>query len=569
MSSTQSLLIIAFIVLIIVVMAVVIVMNKRYIHQIAQIDQQTDALKDIAVEDAISRLKKMELSGESLKTFTTWRDNYQQLIQETQPELKKILIQAANNNSRYALFKAGKQIRNAQRLLDQGEQDLKDSKAFFNQLLESNRDNKIQYDALLKKYRKIRKNVLATGFDYSFSLDQIENQLAEMETDFDSVKNLSAQGDHVEAKRVLSKINMSLNEFSSRLPILKKREIEIKHVFPTQLSELSISYKKMIQEKYRITDIDVLATIKQIHIQISASEKLAASLQTDELEKSNQQIAEKIDHLYDVLGKELHARPFVEKNQDKIIRLLSRVGTSSQQLVAKLDHIDKSYELTHGELEEAENLSNQVARLNDQYDLDIQQLAEGKGVYSKVKESWLQTLEKLTKIEKREKEISDSVDELFSAEKIARESIEQFKQQVSLIYRRTQRRRLPGKPDSFVQMYTLVVNEIAQTDEALQQVRINMEKISQSLIQIKEDVDRLHKEADDLIHSADLCELFMQYSNKYLNYGSIKKARAQAMKYYQSFDYHDALDTIGTELEKIEPGSFARIEKNYVENKNN
>ncbi len=179
-------------------------------------------------------------------------------------------------------------------------------------------------------------------------------------------------------------------------------------------------------------------------------------------------------------------------------------------------------------------------------------------------------LDRLRQIDAEQKQMSQDVDGLYDSENVANDSIKHFKQEVSLVYRRLQRRKLPGNPDSFVQMYTLVVNEIGHVSEQLSEVRINMEKISNELIQISDDVERLKREADDIIDSANLVELTMQYSNKYSDRDAIQKAQDKAMKLYQrDYDYKNALDTIATALEKAEPGAYQRLENSYYSEKNN
>ena len=226
-------------------------------------------------------------------------------------------------------------------------------------------------------------------------------------------------------------------------------------------------------------------------------------------------------------------------------------------------HIDESYELTHGELAESRKLEQEVNDMNRQYTVDTQNIADGKGVYSEIKTSWLSMIERLREISDEQKRMSH-VDGLYDAENVANDSINRFKQEVSLVYRRLERKKLPGNPDTFIQMYTLVVNEIGHVAKELSEVRINMEKISSELIQIQEDIERLKKEADEILNSADLVELTMQYSNKYISNPEIKRARKEAYDLYQNkYEYKEALDVIATALEKVEPGSYQRIEKEY------
>ncbi|RVU71284.1 MULTISPECIES: septation ring formation regulator EzrA [Lactobacillus] len=570
MSSVQTLIVVAIIILIILIIAFMLLTNRRQMREIEAIDKAMDKIEKMHLERDIERLDKMDLAGESLTTLNTWRKSYQEAATSKIPEVQHLIETAAQQNTSYRIFKARKNIKQAQQIIKPTLEDAKNTKDVFSELLESNRENQIQYDSLIKSYREIRKMILADSFDYGNALDQIENQLAAMDDDFDEAKNLSSQGDHVEAKRVLTKIKMALNSLKEQLPKIKDAHHQLATVFQDQLREISASYKKMLSEKYYITEVNVLDEIKAIYEEIDQARKLLTDLKVDELDEKNKKIAKKIDALYDILAKEYKARPFVEKNQSKMLTLISHQQVASKRLVDKLRHIDESYELTHGELGESRRLEQEVNDMNRQYTVDTQNIADGKGVYSEIQSSWLAMLDRLRQIDAEQKQMSDDVNGLYDSENVANDSIKRFKQDVSLVYRRLQRRKLPGDPDSFVQMYTLVVNEIGRVSGELDKVRINMEKISNQLIQISDDVERLKREADDIINSANLVELTMQYSNKYSDNETIEKAQQKATSLYQDdYQYKEALDTIATALEKVEPGSYQRLENAYYSEKNN
>ena len=89
-----------------------------------------------------------------------------------------------------------------------------------------------------------------------------------------------------------------------------------------------------------------------------------------------------------------------------------------------------------------------------------------------------------------------------------------------------------------------------------------MEKISSELIQIQEDIQRLKKEADEILNSADLVELTMQYSNKYLSNPEIKRARKEAYDLYQNkYEYKEALDEAYTNKLKEYTVSFYKLQE--------
>lgn len=565
MSSTQSLLLITLIITIIVVVMAMLLINRRQLRDIEELDNELGNMEDLHLERAIGKLDQMELAGESLATLNTWKKSYQKAA-ELFPEIQRLIEDGADENARYHLVKSHQSIKQARELVDSVSEDVKNSSDVFTQLLESNRENKAQYDELMQSYREIRKEILADSFDYSVALEEIENRLSAMEEDFAQAKNLSAQGDHVEAKRVLSKIRADLTALKTKLPEVKEDQHDLQTVFADQLDEIAAGYKEMRDAKYGFGSLDVLLEIRQSNDQIDRSLAALAQLDLEETSKGMKKVEKEIKTLYGILEKEYKARPFVEKNQDKLQRLLTHQQTVSQQLIKKLRHIDESYELTHGELDESRELEREVHKMDSDYIRASQRIADGRAVYSEVQDDWIKILGRLQEIGKRQQELSEAVDGLYEAEEVAQRSIKEFKQQVSLVYRHLSRQNLPGIPEGFLQMYTLVVNEISKTSGELNQVRINMEKISEELVQISDDVDRLQREEEDIISSANLFELTMQYSNKFLDNETVVRARRNAMKLYdRDYNYKDALDTIATAVERAEPGSYQRIENSYYQ----
>ncbi|MCD5500880.1 septation ring formation regulator EzrA [Lactobacillus delbrueckii subsp. lactis] len=565
MSSTQSLLLITLIITIIVVVMAMLLINRRQLRDIEELDNELGNMEDLHLERAIGKLDQMELAGESLATLNTWKKSYQKAA-ELFPEIQRLIEDGADENARYRLVKSHQSIKQARELVDSVSEDVKNSSDVFTQLLESNRENKAQYDELMQSYREIRKEILADSFDYGVALEEIENRLSAMEEDFAQAKNLSAQGDHVEAKRVLSKIRADLTALKTKLPEVKEDQHDLQTVFADQLDEIAAGYKEMRDAKYGFGNLDVMLEIRQSNDQIDRSLAALAQLDLEETSKGMKKVEKEIKTLYGILEKEYKARPFVEKNQDKLQRLLTHQQTVSQQLIKKLRHIDESYELTHGELDESRELEREVHKMDSDYIRASQRIADGRAVYSEVQDDWIKILGRLQEIGKRQQELSEAVDGLYEAEEVAQRSIKEFKQQVSLVYRHLSRKNLPGIPEGFLQMYTLVINEISKTSGELNQVRINMEKISEELVQISDDVDRLQREAEDIISSANLFELTMQYSNKFLDNETVVRARRNAMKLYdRDYNYKDALDTIATAVERAEPGSYQRIENAYYQ----
>ncbi len=570
MSSTQTFLILGVIVVILIVLVGSIMMNASQRKKIQALNERRSHIDGQKLADQIDRLNAMSLSGESLASFESWEKVFNDTFQHHVPDVDLELDHAEEQNAGYKTFKAKANIKAADELLTEIESDLGNASEVFDQLLQSDHDNAQQLNYLLKDYQAERKNILSNSFKYGNALDQLENRLTELESDFDIVTTLSDEGDHVEAKRVLSRINMNITTLNGLLPKLEKGQQEVRTEFPNQLDEILDVYKQMEADKYNFAEINILADIRTIRKEIDQSNKYIQSLDVDELEKNNEKIAGEIDKQYAAMENEMKARKIVEKKQESLVKAFNTASSNSHQLIQKLDHIDQSYQLTHGELKEATDLDAEVNQMQSDFEIDQQKMADGEAVYSILRNDFYQVEERLVAIAARQKEISDDVDGLFEAEKIAAGSLDNFAQEVSLVKRKIDRQKLPGLPREFVDFYNVVLNEITDLNSELNQVRINLEQISGKLILVQQDINKLRDEADSIVDSARLVENAVQYANKFITTAEIKLAIQDAMQLYQDeFDYQKALDTIATALEKVEPGSFHRIEQDYNKEQNN
>lgn len=72
-----------------------------------------------------------------------------------------------------------------------------------------------------------------------------------------------------------------------------------------------------------------------------------------------------------------------------------------------------------------------------------------------------------------------------------------------------------------------------------------------------------------MLDEAALTEQMMQHANRYRHsYAEVKASIERAFDlFYYEYRYKDALDEIGTALERVEPGAFKRIEDFYYENR--
>lgn len=92
-----------------------------------------------------------------------------------------------------------------------------------------------------------------------------------------------------------------------------------------------------------------------------------------------------------------------------------------------------------------------------------------------------------------------------------------------------------------------------------------MEEVNKLVAICQEEIDLLDRRTKELVDAAALTEQMMQYANRYRHsHPDVKAAIEHSLVLFnQEYRYQDALDEIGTALERVEPGSFKRLENFY------
>ena len=83
---------------------------------------------------------------------------------------------------------------------------------------------------------------------------------------------------------------------------------------------------------------------------------------------------------------------------------------------------------------------------------------------------------------------------------------------------------------------------------------------------IQSDLDTLKEKSTDLRDSAKLAEQLIQYANRFrLSKPEIETASQKAKALFdREYKYTESLETIATALDKVEPGSYKRLEDSYI-----
>lgn len=539
--------------------------QRRTIKMATNVYENKRDLNKIPLDDEFALAKKLNLTGESQKKYDQLYNKYQHYKNQMLPNIDEGIAAVKEDGKGINFIKTKNDWQNANQAIETANSELKEIQAGLAQLYDLNKQHHLALEELEKKYKRLREDMLNQNESFGPSIDNLEKMLAEIEGTFDEFTQLTKSGDPNSAEDVLTDLNASTSKLEDYMQRIPKLYAMLAQEFVDQLSEIQSGYQQLKAKHYNFPHDQFEQRMTSLQNQIKASLKQLENLDVDVVDKATADIAGSIDHLYDALDLELKSRPHVEKNTKVIGDYIAHVRRQNRDLAVRLESLNKSYLLTHQEIENHHQYDQQITTIEHAYNQQIQAIKAGTAVFSSIDQAQTKMTKDLGQIESLQKDLFQSTVQLPQREKQARNALAKFDLEMRNKKRRIDNRNLPGLPEDYQDTFAAVVREINHLSHAMNQPQIDMDDISKQVIIIQSDMDTLDDQTNKLIDDATLAEQTIQYANRYVGSNSeMATASKQAQVYFdQKYDYQKSLATISEALEKQSAGMFTKIRDDY------
>lgn len=522
-------------------------------------------LNKIPLDDEFALAKKMNLTGESHKKYDQLYNKYQHYKNQMLPNIDEGIAAVKEDGKGINFLKTKSDWQSANQAIADADATLKEIQAGLAQLYDLNKQHKLALEELEKKYKRLREDILNKNQSFGPSIDSLEKMLSDIEGTFDEFTQLTKSGDPNSAEEVLSDLNNSTDKLESYMGRIPQLYQLLSKEFVEQVDEITSGYKELNGKQYNFPNDKFDETLKGISDQIKVNTNKLKTLEVDSVEKATQDIADRIDKLYDAIDKEFQARPKVEKNTKIIGQYIEHVRKQNSDLQLRLETLNKSYILNHQEIENNHQFDQQIATIEKKYQDEVNAMQNGTAVYSTIDADQTHMIKELGQIESEQKDLFSATVKLPEQEQAARNALAKFDLAMRNTKRRIDNHNLPGLSNDYQDAFAAVIREINHLDDAMNQPQIDVDDISKQLTIIQSDMDTLDEKTNQLIDDATLAEQTMQYANRFIGSNSeIAAASKTAQMYFdQKYDYEQSLNIISKALEKQSSGMFAKIKDDY------
>lgn len=558
------------VVLLVAALIVALVLKGRYTKQISELDARSADLANADIEQTIHVLKGAHLGGESLKTLTRLEREYQQASEGPGAEVEPILLDLETANAQFRFAAVREQLQDARAKLDVVAKKYGQVDAELQRLQAAQAANQHLLDQLQETYQNARKDLLAKNFAYGSAMAAFEQELADLATEFANVEEITAAGDHQAAAVALKDLKQSVGQLADNVAAVPPLVTNLVKVFPEQLDEIQTSYQSLTKHNFHFPDIDIPAQIEQVQEQMAASDKAIAAMDLVQAQSDNQAAADAIDSMYAAMEREMTARRTVERDEAMVSRFIVHAQRQNHALIVELDHLNQSYTLNNGELQEAKDLREELVTLDRQHQADGQAVDDHTAVFSAVADHLDAATTRLRAIEERQVAINAAVSKLKDGEKSANLALKAQVTAMRAVRRSLDQLQLPGLPESYTDRLHHVQSEIDTIATALDQIKIDLDDINQQLVGLASDVSDLEDEGRALVDAVGMTAQLLQAANRYRDeHPEVADAARKSRALYNEYRYQEAADNLATALEEAVPGSYKRVEDAYLDSKDN
>ena len=554
---------ISLIIIALVIYLGVYLFKRHKAKQIEVYQAKVNEITENSLEKELAEISKLNLSGDSLTEFEKVDKDYREIINRKLPEISELLNDLRELSQHYQFGRINHELKDVDEKLSGTAAQFEKIKEELKNIRKVTEEHQKAVEELSEKYKDLRKTLLAKSFSFGPSSDKLEEQLGELEQQFNDYTKLMESGDYVKSAKPLSDLQDATAEMEEKVEKIPPIFKNLKSVFPDQLKELNSAVDQLLKEKYVFHE-DLKKKLADLQKMVDKNFENLKKVDLKNATKLDEKLTTDIDKVYDEIDQEYRARKVVEKNYNYYQNFVEHAERQEHELLIDLDRLSQNYELTHNEFEDAHDLQVQIQAIRKDFDNFTKQRSEGV-IYSDELKRQKDNIDKLTKIEKKQKKINDGVSNLWKEEKEAQKAVQGFDLEIHRMRRDVEKLNLPGLSREYTDYFFKVSDEIENLDDALGQIQINMDEITKALINTQSDLDVLGDKTKEIIDCATLSEEFLQYANRYrTRYPEVEEAYKKASQLFnKEYNYVDALDTISNAVEEVEPGAYKRITDDY------
>lgn len=557
-----------------IIVAIILSISVIYFIRSRKTKKIKKILSDLEIEKnkldsspVIPELAKVEayLSNEKVKKmYEDWKERLKSIKEEEIPKLTDMILEAEYSLVQKDYKQTIRKIANLEMEIYKAK-DVSD--ILLNEIKEitySEEKSRVIITEYKVKYRELFQKFQDNRNDYGSLTTKITEQFDVISKKFIEYEQIMDNKDYTEVNTILKLISDLLKHMKIVMEEVPSILLLSKSVLPKKISEIEETYNQMLKAKYPLDYLNVEYNIEEANKKINDILIKTNDLNLEESLFELKVLLDYFDKLSTDFDKEKIARrKYIELNID-FKNKISKMNEVIDDIFSQLDDLKNVYNLSNDSIVTLNDLSEDLTKLNEDYDSLVSHINQNSFAYSKM----LQELEilstTLTGLDDRLETTIDTLGNMRDDELRAREQLQEIKfilKESKLLMRDY---NLPYIPQSYYVELNEASSAIREIVKELERKPITISVLNTRVDTARDLVLKLYSRTQELLSSALLAEVSIVYSNRYRSsFDGFSNKINLAEQLFLKGEYQKSFEVTTNLLSKIEPDIKERIIKMY------
>ncbi|MCA0982468.1 septation ring formation regulator EzrA [Halobacillus yeomjeoni] len=550
------------IVLLIALIIVGLIWRKKIYDEVDRLEGWKMDIMNRRVTEELSKVKNLNLSGETQEKFEAWRERWDAILTKELPGLEEDLFDAEEAADKYQWKRVKKVLAETEQKLQLVEADIQSMFEELEDLLDSEKNSRIEIESIEPELKDIARSLIQNRHQYGNAVQIFEERVTSLQKELKHYDELTEEGNYIEANELVQSIRTKLLALQEDVEQFPDRYKKARSEYPDLLKELKNGLDEMEEEGYRISHLKLMPEIHKYEASLkSCVTRLEQGDQTD-VEDLLAEIESRIQEIYQMLEKEAIAHNYVEKQYAPLLSQLETLEYVIGETERELEEIQYAYQLGDEDLESYRGLKSWFNQMkNKMYSLDHKR-EDGTTAFTEIREQLENTQLQLSELQDKHQQFNERVQNLRKDEVDAKKTLSKMEKDLLETHRRLKRSNIPGIPSSIYEDMKETSDRIDIVFQSLEKQPLDMTEVSKNLEEAALLSDHLHANAEAVLEKAYITERMIQHGNRYKSrYPLLAAKLLEAEKEFRSYEYDSAYELTVEALKEVDPGAVERIEQ--------
>lgn len=558
---------IAIIILVIVTAAVLLYLRSVKTQMIDTQYSRLHEVDQLPFKLDLVKLKNYNLHGEAKVLYNNWQDEWSETLNTHSTHAENALEQSKTNVEQFKFAKstknnelAGENIEIIKNKYD----ELTEEVARFVKAVEEGKHQNIESERL---YREAKRDVLANGHKFGDAKKPLEEVIKAYEPEVAKYEKMVNDGDYLRANEFIFSTYNELLNLKDNMDEIPKLIKEVQKELPQQFQELRYGCRDLRAKGYDLDHIKVENRLSTLKSNLNRVEPLVAKLELEEAESILDSIHDELDDMYELVEHEVNAKNKFDGGKDVITDELFNAKALNYTLRTEIDYIKEQYHIDESDVQKVMNYENEIENLITIYSDMINETEKNTTRYSAIVDNIDYLKNNAHTIHEEQNSIQEHLVNLREDDAEARENLRYVNDRKEKVYRELMSSNLVTLPEQFIVMKHEIEVNIREVENYFSRRPLNVEYVKAKVNDTVLMMNKFEQEAYAVMRDSQLTELMIQYGNRFRSTDADLNAHLnEAERLFKENRYKRALDVAKDAVESAEPGSAAKIEKQFDNN---